>query len=157
MLAKIIECDDALDMIVDVGMPVVHKNVIYNCRVVIFNRKILLIRPKMWLANDGNYRELRWFTPWMKHKQTEEFYLPKMIADVTGQVRAQRRRLGAQRVRPLNPLSSSPRRLPCRSVTPSSRRRTRASASRCAKSSSPPRRTSPTSPVSLARSARAST
>lgn len=73
-------------MIVDVGMPVVHKNVIYNARVILFNKKILLIRPKMWLANDGNYRELRWFSPWMKHKQTEEHYLPKMIADVTGQV-----------------------------------------------------------------------
>ncbi|GAA5917344.1 hypothetical protein JCM8208_000995 [Rhodotorula glutinis] len=86
VLVKILECDDGLDMIVDVGMPVVHKNVIYNCRIIIHNRKILLIRPKMWLANDGNYRELRWFTPWMKHKQTEEFWLPKMIADVTGQV-----------------------------------------------------------------------
>ncbi|GAA5990262.1 hypothetical protein JCM10908_005898 [Rhodotorula pacifica] len=86
VLVKILECPDAQDMIVDVGMPVVHKNVIYNCRLVLFNKKILLIRPKMWLANDGNYRELRWFTPWMKPKQTEEHYLPKMIADVTGQV-----------------------------------------------------------------------
>ncbi|GAA6053129.1 hypothetical protein JCM3770_002867 [Rhodotorula araucariae] len=85
VLVKILECDDARDMIVDVGMPVVHKNVIYNCRVIIYNGKILLIRPKMWLANDGNYRELRWFTPWQKHKQTEEFYLPKMISDLTGQ------------------------------------------------------------------------
>ena len=22
------------------------------------------IRPKIYLANDGNYREMRWFTPW---------------------------------------------------------------------------------------------
>ncbi|GAA5917535.1 hypothetical protein JCM6882_001721, partial [Rhodosporidiobolus microsporus] len=86
VLRKILECEDTHDMLVDVGMPVVHKNVNYNCRIIFFNRKILLIRPKMWLANDGNYRELRWFSPWMKHKQTEEFYLPKMIAEVTGQV-----------------------------------------------------------------------
>ncbi|BGP56681.1 hypothetical protein JCM8202_001299 [Rhodotorula sphaerocarpa] len=85
VLVKILECEDAKDMLVDVGMPVVHKNVIYNCRLILFNRKILLIRPKMWLANDGNYRELRWFSPWMKHKQTEEHHLPKMISDVTGQ------------------------------------------------------------------------
>lgn len=85
VLVKILECEDAEDMIVDVGMPVVHKNVIYNCRVVCFNKKILLIRPKMWMANDGNYRELRWFTPWQKYKQAEEHYLPKMVADVTGQ------------------------------------------------------------------------
>ncbi|KAJ8294009.1 Glutamine-dependent NAD(+) synthetase [Rhodotorula toruloides] len=85
VLVKILECEDAYDMVVDVGMPVVHKNVLYNCRIILYQRKILLIRPKMWLANDGNYRELRWFSPWMKHKQTEDFHLPKMIVDVTGQ------------------------------------------------------------------------
>lgn len=37
------------------------------------------------MANDGNYRELRWFTPWFKEKTTEEFWLPRMIAEVTGQ------------------------------------------------------------------------
>ena len=26
--------------------------------------KIVGIRPKIYLANDGNYREMRWFTPW---------------------------------------------------------------------------------------------
>lgn len=26
--------------------------------------KIIGIRPKIYLANDGNYREMRWFTPW---------------------------------------------------------------------------------------------
>jgi predicted amidohydrolase len=35
--------------------PILHKNVPYNCRVIIYNGKILLIRPKMWMANDGNY------------------------------------------------------------------------------------------------------
>jgi len=28
----------------------------YNCRVLARNKKILLIRPKMALANDGNFR-----------------------------------------------------------------------------------------------------
>ncbi len=65
----------------------IHKNVIYNCRVIIHNRKILLIRPKMWLANDGNYRELRYFTPWMKPHQWEDHYLPRIVQAVTGQVR----------------------------------------------------------------------
>ena len=64
-----------------------HKNVIYNCRVVIHNSKILLIRPKMWMANNGNYRELRYFTPWMKHCQIEDHYLPRIIQTITGQVR----------------------------------------------------------------------
>lgn len=67
--------------------PVVHKNVIYNCRIIIHDRKILLIRPKMWLANDGNYREMRYFTPWMKPRQWEDHYLPRIIQAVTKQVR----------------------------------------------------------------------
>ena len=41
----------------------------------------------MWMANDGNYRELRWFTPWMKHRQIEDHYLPRILFAVTGQVR----------------------------------------------------------------------
>ena len=65
-----------------------HKNVIYNCRVIVHNRQILLIRPKMWLANDGNYRELRYFTPWQKHRQWEDHYLPRIVQAVTGQVRS---------------------------------------------------------------------
>ncbi len=40
-------------------MPVIHKNVLYNCSVICLNNKILLIRPKMALADDGNYREGR--------------------------------------------------------------------------------------------------
>ena len=49
--------------------------------------QILLIRPKMWLVNDGNYRELRYFTPWQKHCQWEDHYLPCIVCAVTGQVR----------------------------------------------------------------------
>ena len=49
-------------------------------------RKVLLIRPKMTLCNDYNYRETRWFMAWRKHKQTEDHYLPRMIQDITGQV-----------------------------------------------------------------------
>nr|XP_036867342.1 glutamine-dependent NAD(+) synthetase isoform X6 [Manis javanica] len=66
-------------------MPVMHRNVRYNCRVIFLNRRILLIRPKMALANEGNYRELRWFTPWSKSRQTEEYFLPRMIQDLTEQ------------------------------------------------------------------------
>lgn len=66
--------------------PVTHKNVIYNCRIIVHNKKILLIRPKMWLANDGNYREMRFFTPWAKHQQWEDHFLPRIIQVVTKQV-----------------------------------------------------------------------
>ncbi|PCH36266.1 glutamine-dependent NAD(+) synthetase with GAT domain-containing protein [Wolfiporia cocos MD-104 SS10] len=87
VLAKIIESEEAQGILCDIGMPVMHKNVMYNCRVIIYSGKILLIRPKMWLANDGNYRELRWFTPWMKHRYTEDHYLPRIIHAVTGQTK----------------------------------------------------------------------
>lgn len=57
--------DRSTDGIVcDIGMPVLHRGVRYNCRVFCLNGKILLIRPKLFLADDGNYRESRWFTAW---------------------------------------------------------------------------------------------
>ena len=34
-------------MLVDVGMPVMHRNVTYNCRVVFYNGQIVMIRPKV--------------------------------------------------------------------------------------------------------------
>ncbi|KAF5302935.1 hypothetical protein FQA39_LY02115 [Lamprigera yunnana] len=73
------------DILVDVGMPVMHKNVSYNCRVLFLNKKIILIRPKIYLCENGNYRESRWFTGWKKLLQTEEHHLPRLIATVTGQ------------------------------------------------------------------------
>ncbi|EJD43706.1 glutamine-dependent NAD(+) synthetase with GAT domain-containing protein [Auricularia subglabra TFB-10046 SS5] len=85
VLAKLLASEEIKDMLCDVGMPVMHKNVIYNCRIILYGSKILLIRPKMWLANDGNYRELRYFTPWTRHRQWEDHYLPRIIRAVTGQ------------------------------------------------------------------------
>lgn len=87
ILARILASQEAMDIVCDIGMPVIHKNVIYNCRLIIYNGKILLIRPKMWLANDGNYREMRYFTAWAKHRQTEEHYLPRIVQQVTGQIK----------------------------------------------------------------------
>lgn len=66
VLAMILKSTVAEDMLIDVGMPVMHKNVTYNCRVAFLNRRILLIRPKMQMCEDGNYRESRWFSPWTK-------------------------------------------------------------------------------------------
>jgi NAD+ synthase (glutamine-hydrolysing) len=48
----------------------------------------LLIRPKKFLANDGNYREMRWFTPWTRHGELDTFTLPVSIATVLGQLHA---------------------------------------------------------------------
>ncbi|XP_075044348.1 glutamine-dependent NAD(+) synthetase isoform X2 [Mixophyes fleayi] len=84
-LAKLLESSVTTDIICDVGMPVMHKNVRYNCRVIFLNKKILLIRPKMVMANGGNYRELRWFTPWHKLREIEDHFLPRIIQNITGQ------------------------------------------------------------------------
>uniref|UniRef100_A0A8B9LM27 Glutamine-dependent NAD(+) synthetase n=1 Tax=Astyanax mexicanus TaxID=7994 RepID=A0A8B9LM27_ASTMX len=86
VLKELLESPLTQDIICDVGMPVMHHNVRYNCRVLFLNKKILLIRPKMLLANHGNNREFRWFSPWSQPRHVEEYFLPRMIQDVTGQV-----------------------------------------------------------------------
>eukprot|EP01091_Cochliopodium_minus_P008903 TRINITY_DN2092_c0_g2_i1.p1 TRINITY_DN2092_c0_g2~~TRINITY_DN2092_c0_g2_i1.p1 ORF type:complete len:703 (-),score=157.25 TRINITY_DN2092_c0_g2_i1:76-2184(-) len=73
------------DIICDVGMPVLHKGVRYNCRVFILNGKLLLIRPKMFLANDGNYRETRYFNAWCFPRKIAQHDLPANIKKLTGQ------------------------------------------------------------------------
>ncbi|XP_068177532.1 glutamine-dependent NAD(+) synthetase [Antennarius striatus] len=85
VLRKLLESPLTQDIICDVGMPIMHHNVRYNCRVLFLNRKILLIRPKMMMADSGNYRERRWFSPWNQLRQVEEYFLPRMIQEVTGQ------------------------------------------------------------------------
>ena len=64
-----------------------NNSVAYNCRVFFLNGKIVLIRPKIALADDENYRERRHFTAWTKLKQVEEFTLPLFIQEITGQVK----------------------------------------------------------------------
>lgn len=81
----ILTSPDAQDILIDVGLPIIHKNIRYNCRVIAYNKEILLIRPKLWLANEGNYREMRYFTPWRHLNTAHDFFLPKIIRDVTGQ------------------------------------------------------------------------
>ncbi|KAH9817214.1 hypothetical protein DFH28DRAFT_1081433 [Melampsora americana] len=42
--------------------------------------------PKMWMANDGNYRELRYFSPWSETRKLEELILPKFVRLSIGQI-----------------------------------------------------------------------
>ncbi|KAK7399074.1 hypothetical protein VNO78_10249 [Psophocarpus tetragonolobus] len=67
------------------GMPIIKGSERYNCQVLCLNRRIIMIRPKMWLANDGNYRELRWFTAWKQTDQLVDFQLPPLISLPLGQ------------------------------------------------------------------------
>ncbi|KAB8349479.1 hypothetical protein FH972_023506 [Carpinus fangiana] len=85
VLADILDNDACQDILFDVGMPICHRGIYYNCRVVCRNRKILLIRPKQSLANDGNFREMRYFTPWTKRATVEDHRLPPALHKITGQ------------------------------------------------------------------------
>ncbi|MDE0469070.1 MAG: NAD(+) synthase [Candidatus Poribacteria bacterium] len=84
-LACILKGGHTDGILCDIGMPIMHKNVRYNCRVFVLDGKLLLIRPKMILASDGNYREARWFTAWERGWTTEDYTLPYEIAELTGQ------------------------------------------------------------------------
>lgn len=85
VLAQIIQSGHTKNMLCDIGMPVEHNGIFYNCRIIVFNEQIILIRPKIAMADDGNYRESRWFTPWKKGYTTEDFILPTYLQSVIGQ------------------------------------------------------------------------
>jgi len=59
-LQIILEDETCNDILLDIGMPILHRGRRFNCRVICLSSKIILIRPKLWLADDGNYRESRW-------------------------------------------------------------------------------------------------
>eukprot|EP00808_Paulinella_micropora_P029108 g24370.t1 len=72
-------------ILVDVGMPVIHQSVRYNCRVFILDGKVILIRPKVCMADDGIYRETRWFCAWTSLYELQQHILPPTIYRITGQ------------------------------------------------------------------------
>lgn len=74
-LAAILESGVTCGILCDIGMPVLHNNVRYNCRVFCLDNKILLIRPKVFMADDGNYRERRFFTSWKDNGALENHTL----------------------------------------------------------------------------------
>ena len=85
VMAEILSSDATEGILCDIGMPISHKNVSYNCRVLVLNQQILMIRPKIFLANDGNYRETRWFSAWSQERSIEPFSLPETIRDLNQQ------------------------------------------------------------------------
>jgi NAD+ synthase (glutamine-hydrolysing) len=76
-------CRDATEnLLCDFGMPLLHKGCLHNCRVLCYNHRILAIRPKSALADDGNYRESRWFTAFKGGKnQPESFPIPYWVLE----------------------------------------------------------------------------
>jgi NAD+ synthase (glutamine-hydrolysing) len=87
-LAALLRSDATHDLVVDVGLPVTHGGVRYNCRAFLLRGRVLLLRPKLVLADDGNYREARWFTAWARPGCVETCRLPDCVAAVSGQATA---------------------------------------------------------------------
>ena len=80
---EVLDSDLTDDCLCDIGMPVMHRGVRYNCRVLCLARRVLLIRPKLFLANDNNYRERRYFQAWQRARVTEPHALPRIVQAVT--------------------------------------------------------------------------
>lgn len=83
----LLQTDLTENIIVEMNMPVIHKSVCYNSKVLVLNRRIIFIRPKAENADEGNYRESRYFVPYIPHEKgvLEEFMLPLIIESQTGQ------------------------------------------------------------------------
>ncbi|KAK7994172.1 aminotransferase class-III [Apiospora arundinis] len=84
MLCRILSDKSCYGIIIDVGMAIQFHSVAYNCRVICLDGKILLIRPKRYLANDGNYREQRYFQAWAHERGSQQYPLPRMLQKLQG-------------------------------------------------------------------------
>ena len=84
-LKDILTGDYTDNILCSIGMPVIFNSIQYNCQVFCLNRKIIMIRPKMSLANDGNYREFRWFSAWTFKDEIVEFQLPIEVSEAISQ------------------------------------------------------------------------
>ena len=81
-LVDLLEKGASDDLVCDFGMPLLYNGVRYNCRVICYNRKILLVRPKIALADGGNYRESRWFTAYRASgSEQQSLLLPNMVQE----------------------------------------------------------------------------
>lgn len=78
IVAQIISHPDCQDIIIDLGLPVMHRGSSYNARVIALNQEVLAVRPKLDLCNDGNFREMRYFSPWPRQR-VDDFRLPSVI------------------------------------------------------------------------------
>jgi NAD+ synthase (glutamine-hydrolysing) len=83
MLHSILEDVATHDILLDIGLPIMHRGLRLNCRCISLNGRILLLKPKMYMANDGNHRELRYFQPFQPH-QMETYRLPQKFHKLQG-------------------------------------------------------------------------
>ncbi|EME39320.1 hypothetical protein DOTSEDRAFT_56743 [Dothistroma septosporum NZE10] len=87
--AAIISHKDCQGIVIDLGLPVQHRSCTYNARLIALNGEVLAIRPKLDLCNDGNFREMRYFTAWPRQR-VEDYTLPGVIQSLARQQRITR-------------------------------------------------------------------
>ncbi|GAA0114581.1 NAD(+) synthase [Clostridium senegalense] len=61
-ISELCEYSKKKNIIISVGAPILHKNCLFNCAVVIFDGKVIGIIPKIHLPNYSEFYEKRWFT-----------------------------------------------------------------------------------------------
>jgi NAD+ synthase (glutamine-hydrolysing) len=79
--ADIISRPECQDIIIDLGLPIRHRGCSYNARLIALNGEVLAIRPKLDMCNDGNFREMRYFTAWPRGR-VEDYALPSVIQEL---------------------------------------------------------------------------
>ncbi len=72
-LLKIVESTAGLDILVAVGVPVLHECKLYNCAAIINNGEILAFVPKTYLPNHGEFSEKRYFDKAKEENSTIKF------------------------------------------------------------------------------------
>lgn len=75
------------DIIVETSMPMVHRASVYNCKLILHNQRIVLVRPKLVMADGDVFRETRYFTIFkpLGDAYLEEVFLPPEIEAIVGQ------------------------------------------------------------------------
>jgi len=89
-LASLLEKGATDGILCDFGMPVLFAGARYNCRILCQDKKILLIRPKTSMADNGNYREGRYFTAYQScdSGKEDEILLPEFWKEKFDQIKS---------------------------------------------------------------------
>lgn len=63
--------DETKGLFTTLTLPLMHQGLLYNCAIVVSNKKILGVYAKQFMALDGVHYEPRWFNPWPKETKSE--------------------------------------------------------------------------------------
>ena len=95
-------------MIVCLGLPLLHRNALFNCACLAVDGRIAGFVAKRFLAGDGLHYEPRWFKPWPQQVRDtieidgREYPIGDLVFDCGGvqdRLRDLRRRLGRRPAR----------------------------------------------------------